>query len=363
MPIRISDYQNAPSKLSGQLRSMKGSESFQVGVYQQQIQSLTVTAVLDASAGFVVTDSVGNVSSFSVTGSAIDVAATGTITGSVGVLDFEADTSGDSGNLIQVILADTATAGSETISVVGSVITVGIESGVSTAAQIKAAIDADVDAAALVDTVATTAGAMESDSVTLSGGDYFSAVDMRDALLAVIQADKGFSALVKSEAAATSDIKLTVLNKGQDVVISSLVGAGSLSEDQASSSGSNLPVGRAVVRNSSDSQVMELPGAGSVSADLLGVTVRKHAYNVPSNNAEMIIPLGSFGEVLYQGELYVEIDDAVVAGDPVYARVANGTLGIFRNDADGGDAVLLASAKFIEAGSSGDVVAIRVNMP
>lgn len=98
------------------------------------------------------------------------VKATGSIVGSVGTLGITADTAGLAGNSIQVILEDSATAGSETVSVVGSVITVGIESGVSTVAQVITAIEADVDAAALIDVAETIAGAIEADSVTLSGG-------------------------------------------------------------------------------------------------------------------------------------------------------------------------------------------------
>ena len=98
------------------------------------------------------------------------VAASGSIVGSVGTLSFAADTAGLAGNSIEVILVDGGTAGSETVTVVGSVITVDIETGVSTAAQIESAIDADIDAAALVDTTDSVAGAMEADSVVLSGG-------------------------------------------------------------------------------------------------------------------------------------------------------------------------------------------------
>ena len=98
------------------------------------------------------------------------VAASGSIVGSVGTLSFAADTAGLAGNSIEVVLVDGGTAGSETVTVVGSVITVDIETGVSTAAQIESAIEADVDADALVDTTDSVAGAMEADSVILSGG-------------------------------------------------------------------------------------------------------------------------------------------------------------------------------------------------
>lgn len=100
----------------------------------------------------------------------VPVKASGTITGSVGVLDFDADVAGEDGNDIQVVLVDGGTAGSESVVVSGSVITVTMDSGVSTAAQLKTAIDAEADAAALVDVTTTTGGAMEAASVTLSGG-------------------------------------------------------------------------------------------------------------------------------------------------------------------------------------------------
>lgn len=56
-------------------------------------------------------------------------------------------------------------------SVLGSVVTVSIDSGVSTATQIKDAIEANSEASALVSVTEDTAGAIEAGSVTLSGGD------------------------------------------------------------------------------------------------------------------------------------------------------------------------------------------------
>lgn len=262
MAIKLSDYSNDPVKANGQVRKNEGSESFQVGGYAQQVQSFTVTATGASTASLVVTDEVGNVYSFSHTG---------------------------------------------------------------------------------------------------TGGD--SAVDIRDALLLEIQGNVSFSAIASAASAATADIAITALNKGKSLVISSLVGAGSLSEDTAPESGSAIVAGRAVVRNASDNQHMELPGASSVSADLLGIVIRKHAYRVTDNNADLSVPVGSHGEVLYRGEVLVEVDDTVAPDDPVYIRKASGTLGIARNDDASGDAILLAGAKFIEAGVSGDYVAIRVNQP
>lgn len=64
----------------------------------------------------------------------------GTVT--VQDLTYTWNTPGEDANLYSVEYVDTVTAGSETASLIGFVITVAIESGVSTATQVKAAIDA-----------------------------------------------------------------------------------------------------------------------------------------------------------------------------------------------------------------------------
>lgn len=65
-------------------------------------------------------------------------------------ITYTAKTKGVAGNSITIAYADTATAGAETVAVTDSAIVVGIESGVSTAAQVLAAIEGDEDADALV---------------------------------------------------------------------------------------------------------------------------------------------------------------------------------------------------------------------
>ena len=107
------------------------------------------------------------------------VQATGVLdqTGSSGgKLTFTADKYGTYGNDIDVIIQDGETAGSETVSVSGTVITVGIESGVSTSAQIKTALDGDTDAAALISvvddsTAAITAATAITTSLASGAGD------------------------------------------------------------------------------------------------------------------------------------------------------------------------------------------------
>jgi len=65
-------------------------------------------------------------------------------------ITYTAVKGGEEGNLISIEYVDTATAGSETVLVQGNKITVGIESGVSTATQVSAAIGASAAALLLV---------------------------------------------------------------------------------------------------------------------------------------------------------------------------------------------------------------------
>jgi hypothetical protein len=130
------------------------------------------------------------------------------IQGSVGKLTWASVGTQSSGSDVLVKLVGGATAGAETVTVSNTTesypegsrvtlrtITIGIQSGVSTAAQIKTAMDANAACAALVSTTVTTSGAMEAADVALSGGSKFvdvqSAASMFRAKLTVTTASVG----------------------------------------------------------------------------------------------------------------------------------------------------------------------------
>jgi hypothetical protein len=73
-------------------------------------------------------------------------------------LTYEAVKGGEPGNLIQVEYLDTGTAGAEVVTVTGTLISVSMEDGASTANQIRTAVLADTDAAALVNVTVTGTG-------------------------------------------------------------------------------------------------------------------------------------------------------------------------------------------------------------
>lgn len=91
-------------------------------------------------------------------------------------LTFTAVIAGVAGNDISIEFLDTGTAGSEVVSVVGTVVSVSMEDGVSTATQLKAALDASEAAAELISTAiesgegATAQAAFAEDSL-IAGAD------------------------------------------------------------------------------------------------------------------------------------------------------------------------------------------------
>lgn len=104
-----------------------------------------------------------------------DVTATAASLTVNGDLTFTAVETGYDGNDITVTLADTATAGSETVVVTDTDIVIGIEAGVSTATQIKAAFDAETDATDIATcTIVSGQGAeaqAAASEANLAGGD------------------------------------------------------------------------------------------------------------------------------------------------------------------------------------------------
>lgn len=89
-------------------------------------------------------------------------------------LTYTADTAGEAGNDITIAYTGGGTAGSEVVSVVGSAISVQIETGVSTATQVKTAVDASGAAAALVNVSVSGTGSnaqVVAAAAPLAGGD------------------------------------------------------------------------------------------------------------------------------------------------------------------------------------------------
>lgn len=137
--------------------------------------------------------------------------------------------------------------------------------------------------------------------------------------------------------------------------------------------GREFPLGVGLV-NEGD-QLARLPQSGDTALDIVGVSVRSINRIVPlglgfpaqfvqgPGSETLVAPLSV--ACLRLGSCYVTPEVAVAAGDPVYCRVIAGAgeqAGAFRNDADGGDAVLLPG-RYVESGAAGDPVRIQLGHP
>ena len=76
--------------------------------------------------------------------------------------------------------------------------------------------------------------------------------------------------------------------------------------------------------------------------------------------------LGDAMSVCRKGRLYVQVEDAVVAGNDVYVRYVadtGETLGACRSDADTSDAAVLPSAKYRSSAAAGGIAIVEINLP
>ncbi len=130
-------------------------------------------------------------------------------------ITYTAATAGVAGNSISVEYTDTAEAGAEAATVDGNAISVAIKSGVSTATQVKAAIDGSVPALALVSAAITgTAGTAQvtaapallllgANGIGLAGAEIVTVVD--NAISVKLQSGVSTATQVKAAIDASED--------------------------------------------------------------------------------------------------------------------------------------------------------------
>ena len=186
-------------------------------------------------------------------------------------------------------------------------------------------------------------------------------------LLAALNSDPDLLGFVSGVDASPS-LELHFLATGQTYTVTAAANPGgiaSITITQAAG-GTDLPLGVAVVPGANAGEVA-LPTAGSVAADVLGVTT-------PSLDAEIttgqvgpqVFEPGSTVSVLEHGEIYVWTEGAVAFNDPVHVRINNAagkTTGTFRNTADGADTVQLANARFRSTLSAAGLAVVKINRP
>lgn len=114
-----------------------------------------------------------------------------------------------------------------------------------------------------------------------------------------------------------------------------------------------------------DPAVSAFPAAGPYS--VLGVALQEFTVEIPQGEGETNgYPNLKTMSVLRRGRVYVQVEDAVVAGGEVFARFAasgaNTQLGAFRSDADGGTAKAVAGFRFKDGAAAGEIVILDVDV-
>lgn len=130
---------------------------------------------------------------------------------------------------------------------------------------------------------------------------------------------------------------------------------------RSSEEATSFPHGVAVVAGTDpDTQALLPTGA----ADLLGVAQHSHANEVGGDD-QNLVDEGKMFNVLHEGRIYVEVEEAVTPASPVFVRIAAGAggsqLGAFRASADTATALQASGARFLTSAGAGEFAVLEID--
>lgn len=204
-------------------------------------------------------------------------------------------------------------------------------------------------------------------SVTMAGGE--STTVLIAALVAAFVADADLLNIVAATDADPT-MNLAFLHAGKDYSItlpSNPGGVLSTALVQAAG-GTAIPLGVGVVPGAADNEA-QLPGGASTDADFLGIHVEA-TVDVKVNDGQAFgaideIEPGETLSIMRIGETVVATEDAVAFNGQVFMRIANPgpgqSLGGFRSDAAGGDAIALSGVRFRSSTTGAGLARVAVN--
>lgn len=190
-----------------------------------------------------------------------------------------------------------------------------------------------------------------------------------DGLLAAINTDDDWANVAVATDSGVDELTLTFVQTGRAYSFTlSAPAPGTLAVANSQEAGGiDIPLGVAV-RDGSADDLATILGAGTVDADLLGIHVRGIDALVNELGADNnVVGPGKTLSVLSKGVAAVLVEDAVTKGANAFCRIANPAagdpVGLFRSDADGGDAIQMLSAKFDSSTTGRGIALVRVNRP
>lgn len=121
-----------------------------------------------------------------------------------------------------------------------------------------------------------------------------------------------------------------------------------------------IPVGRFVAYADASGSIARLPSA--ITDKLIGVSIRSHEI---VNESGVDIPVKTAFNAMLSGDIYVQVETAVAANDPVHVRCIAGTapadkLGAVRATADGVNTQLFAAARFMTSAPANGIAILRI---
>lgn len=126
-----------------------------------------------------------------------------------------------------------------------------------------------------------------------------------------------------------------------------------------------IPFGVGVVLGAAANKAV-LPTDAATAAKFVGVALHSHNYASPEQLGDTGIKPKVPISVLEEGDVWVTVEEAVVAGDRAFMRYdagAGGTqLGAFRKSADTATALELKGCRYLTAASGGGLALLRVSV-
>lgn len=228
----------------------------------------------------------------------------------------------------------------------------------------KQRISTTIDAADLSTTLTINGTAFNVNS----GAGVLTVTELRDLLITAINAGaEPVTASIKDadELYVDADVSGTVFTYADTVNVTSV---------DVILNETNVPFGAFVSLNDEGQQtgtkrLVHLPQAATdiTNARLaMGFALHTQAVENALVGANLGYEPQSAVSVLRKGRVYVQVEDAVVAGGQVFIRHVAGAgeqLGAARSDADGADASALPSASFMTAASAGGLAVVEINLP
>jgi len=333
MAIQTTMRDDLPGGIAGQIAENCRKKTRNFTNSTPEIDEVSITAA-DASTTVTVNSTAYNTDSKTVTITAADLATTATVNGT----GYEANSAEDTKTKTEIA--------TELVSL--------INAG-------ETAVEASLDGETVV--------------ITQASGSYatFTVVDTTNCSVAQTTVTKATiisnlaTVINANETTVTATANTTNLELTSDVgTAMTVVGTTNATVSERTGASSTIGYGLLVSIDNDFPGRAHLPTAAAditTAASVAGITVRS---NVVENEDSEGYQVYDEMECLSQGVIYVEVEAAVDVSDSVYVRhTASGTeqRGAFRGDADTADASILPGARFLEAGTAGQIVPVEINLP